>query len=444
MNKENQHTEWKATWRDEYLKWVCGFANAEGGTLSIGKNDDGSIGGLPNARKLMEDLPNKIRDILGIIVAVNLFSEKGKEWIAIEVEGYPFPVNYKGRYFRRSGSTNQELKGAALDRFLLQKQGKHWDGVPVPKVSAKDLESSAFGFFKNRASRSKRISAADLREGRNGLLDKLHLTEAGYLKRAALLLFHADPERFVTGAYIKIGFFESDVDLRYQDEIHGHLFLQVEKTMDLLLTKYLKAEISYEGLQRVETYPFPEEALREALLNAVAHKDYSSGNPIQISVYENKIIFWNAGQLPENWTVERLMKTHPSVPFNPGVANAFFRAGMIESWGRGTLKIMEECRQAGVPVPGFKYDLSGFWIEFEKPFSDEKVSGDMSGKVSGKTSEMILQFINENENITAAEMAGKMGITKRTVERNLQKLQKEGGLIRVGSRKRGKWQIIHL
>jgi len=100
--------------------------------------------------------------------------------------------------------------------------------------------------------------------------------------------------------------------------------------MKLLLTKYLIALISYEGLFRLETYPVPESALREALLNAVVHKDYASGVPIQIRIYDNKILIWNNGQLPADWTLEKLLSTHHSRPFNPDIANAFFRAGMHE------------------------------------------------------------------------------------------------------------------
>ena len=107
----------------------------------------------------------------------------------------------------------------------------------------------------------------------------MHLLDGSYLKRAAVLLFHPDPERFVTGAFVKIGFFRTNADLLYHDEIHGDLFTQVEKTLDLLLTKYLKAGISYRGIQRVENLPVPEAALREAVLNAVVHKDYAGAPP---------------------------------------------------------------------------------------------------------------------------------------------------------------------
>jgi ATP-dependent DNA helicase RecG len=122
--------------------------------------------------------------------------------------------------------------------------------------------------------------------------------------------------------------------------ILGEALGRVNQTIDVLKAKYMKAWISYEGLQRIEADPVPEPALREALLNAVVHKDYASAIPIQISAYSDKLMIWNPGQLPLNWTVERLLAKHASQPFNPDVANAFFRAGYIESWGRGIERIL--------------------------------------------------------------------------------------------------------
>ncbi|MEJ1436676.1 MAG: ATP-binding protein [Candidatus Sedimenticola sp. (ex Thyasira tokunagai)] len=210
--RESQNVEWKASWRDEYMKWICGFANGSGGVLVIGRNDAGEAVGVTDARQLLETLPNKVRDLLGIIVDVNLLHEAGRQLLEIVVEPYPYPISYKGQYHYRSGSTKQELKGAALDRFLLKKQGRHWDGVPVPQVGAADLDTAALAWFRRQAQRSQRLSAEILDETDAVLLDKLHLVEGGYLKRAALLLFHADPERFAVGAWLKVGFFDNNVD----------------------------------------------------------------------------------------------------------------------------------------------------------------------------------------------------------------------------------------
>ena len=172
----------------------------------------------------------------------------------------------------------------------------------------------------------------------------MRLTEDNALKRAAALIFYNDPEKFITGAYIKIGYFKEDADLIYQDEIHGNLFHQVKATIDLLTTKYLKALITYEGIQRIETLPIPREALREALLNAIVHKSYESLTPIQIGVYDDKLEIWNCGTLPDEWTIKNLLGKHRSRPYNPDIANVFFRAGEIEAWGRGIERMILACK----------------------------------------------------------------------------------------------------
>jgi ATP-dependent DNA helicase RecG len=251
-NNESQNREYKENWRDEYLKWICGFANAQGGTLYIGIRDNGYICGINDAKKLMEDIPNKVRDMMGILVDVNLKEEDGKDYLEIITEPYPYPISYKGQYHVRSGSTKQELKGAALDRFLLRKQGKTWDSVPLPYLKAEDLDSTTIDRFRKFAQQSERMEERDLRDNNHDLLEKLRLFEGPYLKRAAALLFYPDPEKYITGAYIKIGYFKTDDDLIYQDEIHGNLFRQVDLLLSLLTTKYLKATIRYEGIHRIE------------------------------------------------------------------------------------------------------------------------------------------------------------------------------------------------
>jgi ATP-dependent DNA helicase RecG len=438
---ESQNIEYKENWRDEYIKWICGFANANGGKIYIGINDKGIVSGLTDVKKLLEDIPNKTKDILGILVDVNLKIKKKVQYLEILVEPYPYPVSYKGQYHYRSGSTKQELKGAALDKFILQKQGKHWDSVPQPNFKIKEISKSAFNYFREKAAETKRITSEDLKDKQALFLEKLHLkVDTTYYKRATALLFHPNPEIFITGSYIKIGFFNTDDDLAYQDEIHGYLFEQVEKTMDLLLTKYLKATISYKGLNRIETYPIPEPALREALLNAVVHKDYSSSNPIQISVYHNKLIIWNEGQLPEDWTIDRLKTKHPSRPFNPDIANCFFRAGLIEAWGRGTIKILNECKQSKIATPIFKYDLSGFLITFS--FTQKIITVNVNDNLINAAEELILTYISNNNRITIPELIKKTNTSRSTIERYIKKLKKDRKIVRIGSDKSGYWKSL--
>ena len=207
--------------------------------------------------------------------------------------------------------------------------------------------------------------------------------------------------------------------LKFQDEIHGNLFEQIEKTMDLLFTKYIKAPISYEGINRVETYEYPKDAVREALLNAIAHKDYSGGVPIQISVYSDKIIIWNEGQLPENWTVKNLLEKHASRPYNPDIANALFRSGYIESWGRGTIKIIIECKQAGIPEPVFSYDSSDISVEFRKDIYNEKYLQSLN--LTERQIKAVL-YVKEKGKITNSDYQTLNDISRETATRDLKEL----------------------
>ena len=417
--KESQNIEWKVEWKDEYLKWICGFANANGGKMFIGVDDNGEVIGLADAQKLLELIPNKILDILGILVQVNLLSSGIHDYLEICIEPYSFPVNYKGQYFYRTGSTKQELKGNNLNKFLLEKIGKRWDSVEIPNVTPTDLKAEAIDRFRQKAIKSKRVDDEILNDSLKILLDDLQLIENGFLKRAALLLFHSKPEKFAQGAYIKIGFFRTDDDLAFQDEVHGSLMEQIDKTEDLLKTKYSVYSIGYEGMSRVEKPPFPEKAIREALLNAIAHKDYSDPTPIQISVYADHIIFWNPGQLPDSWTVETLKTKHASKPFNPSIANALFRCGDIEAWGRGTLKMVNEAILNKSLPPEFKTTTNEFSITFYKDVKTAMVSKGINPVFAP-----IIEYVLENGKIANSDVQRLLKVSKRTATRYLSELEK--------------------
>jgi ATP-dependent DNA helicase RecG len=419
MLSESQNIEFKSSWRDEYLKWICGFANANGGAIFIGKDDKGKVIGIADAKKLMEEIPNKVKDTLGIMVDVNLHETDQGNYLEIIVEPYPHAVNYKGQYHYRSGSTKQELKGAALDKFLLKKQGKRWDGVPIPKVSESELKQETLEFFKKRGIKSNRLAEENLAEDNAHFLENLKLIENGYLKRAAILLFHPDPEKFITGAYIKIGYFQNEADLIFQDEIHGNLIDQVERTIDLLFTKYIKAIVSYQGIHRLETYEYPKDAIREALLNAVAHKDYSGLTPIQIKVFKDKIMIWNEGQLPEDWTIENLLKSHASRPFNPDIANAFFRSGYVESWGRGISKMTELCKTFGLPKPSFLFEGSDCWVVFRMDIYNEKY---LTESGLNKRQVNAILFTKQKGKITNKDYQVLNDVSRETATRDLKEL----------------------
>lgn len=144
---ESQNTEWKRSWKDEYLKWVCGFANAQGGKIFIGKNDEGEIAPLENAKRLLEEIPNKIKSLIGLTVDVNLHQTKRGDYLEIVVLRQSVPVSLRGRYYYRTGSTKIELTGASLNEFLLKKSGSTWDATIEERATIDDIDPDAIEQF---------------------------------------------------------------------------------------------------------------------------------------------------------------------------------------------------------------------------------------------------------------------------------------------------------
>lgn len=231
---ESQNIEFKESWRDEYLKWICAFANTSGGILYIGVADNGEVTGVEDAKKMAEDIPNKIRSTMWLVCSVALETENGRNFIAINVEKYPFPVSYHGKYYKRSGSTLQELSGLELDKMILSVQGRTWDSLPVLDASMQDLDKDSLNLFRKKALAHERLDSESINLPDENLIQNLRGFEGKNLTRAVLLAFACDPERWFTGAYIKIAFFENEADILYQDEIHGSLMKQVDESLAMI------------------------------------------------------------------------------------------------------------------------------------------------------------------------------------------------------------------
>ena len=459
MAPESQAVEWKSSWCDEHLKGICRFANAQGGVLEIGKNDRGKVVGVKGVLRLLEEIPSKVQSLLGIVVDVNLKSESGREYLEVVVKPHPNPISYRGDFHYRSGSTKQVLRGAALSRFLLARYGRTWDDVPLPGIGLNDLDDRGINRFRRRAVLSGRLPNEVLGESVESLIESLSLRDGAYLKRATALLFHRSPQRLVPDAYVKIGYFRGS-ELLFQDVIEGDLFTQVDRTMDLLYTKYTRGLISYEGIYRVETFPVPREAMREAVINAIIHRDYASTTTIQIRVYDDRISIWNAAHLTPEWAAEQLAEELSSRQHNPRIAYAFFRAGMIEAWGRGIRRIVDLCREAGNQTPAWRLEAggNGLWVRF--PFSAAYLTADSAARgneLRGTTQKpaqerrettqksarhRILDCLRAEPNLTRKVLADRVGLTPDGVKYHLENLKAAGILRRVGSDRAGRWEVL--
>ncbi len=441
MTKESHNVEFKQSWQDDYLKWICGFANAQGGHLYIGKNDAGMSVGLPNAKKLLEDLPNKIRDHLGLMPHINLLHEEGNACLEIIVEPSTVPVSLRSSYYWRSGSVNQELKGHALTDFLLKKMGMTWDRLVEEKAALADIDEVSVERFKKDAAKAGRLPDSD-HLSTEALLKKLRLLNKDGLTNAALVLFGKDPGEFYPNLFVKIGRFgTSVVDLRFQEVCEGNLIQMLREVMEVLEKKFLIKPVRFEGIHRIEELEYPVPALREMLLNALVHRNYL-GSMTQLKVFDNRLSLWNAGGLPAELTIEKLFQVHESFPKNPLIADVCYKAGYIDSWGRGVEKISEACRKAGLPSPVIVERTGGIAVELYKSLAEKDPGelGNQLGNQLGNTKERIIAEMKTNPKVSATQLAEKLSMSITAVEKNIQWLRENGLIKRIG-RTRGHWEV---
>ncbi len=461
--KECQNVEYKRSWKDEYLKWICGFANAQGATMFFGVDDDLELHGLQNAKRLLEDIPNKITTTMGLAVDVDLHEQDGLDYLEVTIVPSNVPVSYRGKYYYRSGSTLQELTGTALTDFLMRKLNITWDAATEKSATIDDISPEAVKYFLNAAIREGRInhSARDL--SIEQLLRNLHLIneENGQLTLAALLLFGKDVERWNMTVAFRLGRFgKSQADLILQDRIVCPLIEMPDRVIVTLRSKYLVSPIHYEGLRRKEPLEIPEDGLREMLCNSLIHRDYT-GTFVQMKVFDDHITLWNGGTLPPGYTVENLMKPHESHPRNRLIANVFYLAGFIEAWGRGYEKIREAFQKENLEIPVFEEVRGGIMatIKREKFMAIQAKGDDIeNGKdvvdavidnVVEKLSErqliiykLIKKSVIDNVVVTAKSLASKMSLSPRTIQRDLTKLKDLNVIKHKGPDNGGHWIIL--
>lgn len=334
------------------MKCIAAFCNSQGGILKIGVADDGAVIGIDNSKQLLEQLPNLINQKIGVLPIIELNTDNGREILVLTVKPSAAPVSFQGRYYIRSGSMTTELRGAQLTDFLIKKSGITWDALDVPDNLDFESNSEAINYFKDKS--FYRLPFASVEKDNSRLLKKLNLIQKnGHPNRAAFLLFDKNPQRYFPHAVVKIGRFSSDSDIISGEIVGGNLFEQAGNAITVLKNKYLLNNIMYDGIYRKDVLDYPEDALREAVVNAIVHRDYQTTSAVLIKVYADSLTISNEGGLPSQLSIDDLKREHLSIPRNPLIADLFYKAGLIEAWGRGTLKILNECIHNKLPEPFF-------------------------------------------------------------------------------------------
>jgi ATP-dependent DNA helicase RecG len=432
---EQQNIEYKQSWHDDYLKWVCGFANAQGGIIFIGKDDNGKVVGISDYKKLMDEIPNKVKDLMGILVDVNLHDENDLYFLEIITQPYAVPISLRGRYYYRSGSTKQELIGAALTDYLLRKSGKTWDEVSEPTATLDDIDDASLKSYIAASLHAGRI--ADV-EGlsKADLIAKLRLTDDnGNIKRAAIVLFGKNPAKFFNTCVVKIGRFGKDSsDIKFQETVEGNIAYLLKEVMEQLNRKFFTRAISFEGMQRIEKGEYPIAALREMLLNALVHRNYLGSSMVQMRMFDNHFNIWNEGELPAGISLDSLKRQHPSRPRNLLIADVCFKAGYIDAWGSGTLKIISTCKEAGLPDPEIIEQDGGILVTLFR----DKYRVDQLQKLGLNERQIkAVLYVAENGSITNSKYQEINAVAKTLATEELKELIGKELIKQAGSKGRG-------
>ena len=243
----------------------------------------------------------------------------------------------------------------------------------------------------------------------------------------------------------RIGRFGRDeADLMFQDVVDGNIIQMTDRVIEVLKSKYLISPVHYEGLQRIEPLEIPEDALRESLFNSIVHKLYT-GVHIQMKVYNDRIRLWNPGTLPEGMTIEQLLGDHASQPRNRLIAETFYRAGFIESWGRGIHKIYEGMTKAGLRKPEFINEAGGVTLIIYRPNrikNDDPLNDPLNAplKLSSLEKDILKLIVKDNQS-TYDNLAISLSVSSATIKRAFRNLKVNGCIIRKGSKKIGYWMI---
>jgi len=431
---ESEVLDFKREFGEKALETLSAFANTRGGTLVLGVTD--------TARKITgvrepDKVASRIVDILGIHPSVEEVKEGEKSVVLVYVSASPSAVSYRGRFYRRVGARNVELKGAKLQRLLLQKGGMTWDVVPVD-APLDEIDYETVRDFVHMA--RVRLPGISEEEPVETIFRKLGLLYEGKLTRGAVLLFGRKPQRYFPHATVHIGRFKDHLTILDDVLLSRNLFYQLTETLKVI-QKHINVRFEITGeARRREIWDYPLEALRETTINALIHRDYLITGDVQIRVYDDKIYFWNPGRLPEGVTLEELrIMPHSSVLRNPSLAQVFYYAGLIEKWGTGTARIVEMCLEHGLPEPTFENTSGGFQVVFRKDIyteeylrslglNERQVRAVLYAKVYGKIS---------NE-----EYQREFGVSRNTASRELRTLVEKGIFSHSGKRGAGSFYYV--
>jgi ATP-dependent DNA helicase RecG len=316
-----------------------------------------------------------------------------------------------------------------------------FDASACPRAVLADISTKRMRHFLTSARRERNHVLSE-KTPLEKALTHLNLLDGKHPSYAAVLLFGNDPQRFVPAAEIKCLHFHGtkvEKPIPSYQVYKGSLFEQVDAGVDFVMSRLArKVGTRARGPEAPVKYEVAKDVVSEAIVNAVAHRDYSSAAGVQVMLFVDRLEVWNPGELPPTLTPERLREPHASIPRNPLIADPLFLAHYIEKAGTGTLDMIEQCRKAGLPEPDFEQRAGQFVVTIWRDWLTVEF---LSGLGINDRQRSAIAHIKRTGRITNSEYRELTGVIRKTAARDLDGLVEKGVLERVGA-KRGAHYVI--
>jgi len=437
---ESNTVEFKEKFDEQTIESAVAFANTTGGIIFIGVSDKNNIKGIKVGKETLNQWANQISQSTDprIIPELEKIKVDGKTVIAVKIKENPIkPISKKGRCLKRVDSSNRAMSAQEVAQMHLHSTGMSWDKYPAKHAKLSDIDIEKVKRYIHKAKETGRKKIGDDEEPIQ-VLEKMSLITEGQPTWAAILLFSRLTNKFISQAAIHCGRFKEQNIVIDDRMIVGTVFEQIDEAMDFI-RKNINVEFVMTGKpQREQKWDYPLEALREALINAICHRDYTIFSDIEVRIYDDKLIIRSPGFLPYGITLEELYKPHSSTLRNKGLAEVLYDTELIERWGSGIEKIQQHCLDARLPEPIFE-EYQGFQVVFRKDVYDEEYLRSL--KLNERQIKAVM-YVKEKGQITNKEYQEVCATSNRTASRDLVHLVSAGLLEQIGITGKGTVYIL--
>lgn len=464
LKGESEKTEFKENAKtNTYIKTVVAFANGNGGKIVFGVKDNKEIVGVENEFEVMDGIINAISDNFYpmIVPDISLHTLENKTVILVEIEGGKKKPYYlkskgmqKGTYIRSGATTRIIEEDYVLKELVLEGENKYFDQQVCHGESVSDEEIEKFCEWLEKLARKNSENDTEIRKiTRNTLLNWKVLEEKNgriFPTNAYILL--SGKENWEVLRKIQCGVFKGETRSIFVDkkEFEGSIIMQLEKAYQYVLEKInLGSDII--GIYRVDKYEIPPKSIREVIANAVIHRSYLEPNDIQVALYDNRLEITSPGMLLSGVNVKRMKEGYSKLR-NRAIASVFAYVNIIEKWGSGIPRIMNEIREYGLQEPEFIIFENDFRVNiYRKNYNTTQSTQGSTQDISKKekldvknlteTDKIIINTIINNPEMSQKQIADNLNWTVNKVKYYMKKFKQKNILKYEGTSQNGKCEI---